>query len=669
MKRLLAVACAVTALVVAFGGSLANPQPAAAATANLTVVQQGFTVIGDASWRVVLDIEGADSDKLNIDVVSHRRVDTRTELADALAGRLPDQLDRLRFSLADVPRNDSGRRILNVPTVANTSAPENLLFGASGVYPVSIELRAGEGLLGSATTFVHRLDADDAVSATIEGALKVMNVAALSSAPARTANGENVVSPQFSAQLADLVEGYGEEISGAFVSLQADQAAVAGAGAFAALRKESSRHTFAATPFVPLNAGAMAQVGMGELFASQLRAGEDAIAAAIGATPDRGVIVVDDKLNADGAVLLRDVGVRGAILTPRAVDASGFRGLTDSALTYRARTNDGSTLLVHGIDPVYATQLADPTRSPLSRAVIVSAGLVLQRDSLLGMGKDLGLVMVALGTDDARPADPAVLQQLFRLVGSSPVLAVAAQPRPAATETTGDVLDLSPGADTTLERTKTLVDELTPRVSNTVSMLGDADPRRNDWPAMLTTMLSSRTDPVLNGALEKNLRSATKTVLGSLDLPAAANFTLSSRKAELRLQVRNTSDSALRTIVRFRSAKLKFAQPRQLLEVPPNASAEVVVAVEARSSGRFPVTVQLLTPRGDLSLGEPVTITANVSAIAGLGQVVTATALLVLLTWWAHNWRSRRRRVIEAALATADHPSRPVERANPAPNN
>ncbi|MFZ9697875.1 MAG: hypothetical protein ACO3C5_09630 [Ilumatobacteraceae bacterium] len=668
MRRLLAVACATAATVFGFGGWSATSQRAVAATANLTVVQQGFTVIGDAVWRVVVDIEGADSDKLNIDVVSHRRVDTRAELADALAGRLPDQLDRLRFSMADVPRNDAGRRIISVPTVANSSVPEDLLFGSSGVYPVVIELRAGESLLGATTTFVHHLDADDAVSASADGTLRVMNVAALSSAPARIANGKKVVSPQFSVQLSDLVDAYGDESSGAFVSLQGDQVAIAGAEALSALRAEADRHTFAATSFVPLNPGAMAEVGLGELFASQLRAGEDAITAAIGTTPDRGVIVVDDRLNANGAVLLRDVGVRGAILTPRAVDTSGFRGLVDSALTYRARAADGSTLLVQGIDDVYATQLADGTRSPVARAVLVTAGLVLQRDSLLGMGKDLGLVMVALGTEDGRPADPVVLQQLFRLVGSNPVLALAAQPEPASTETSGDVLELSRGSDTTLERAKVLVDELTRRVNNTISMLGDTDPRRNDWPAMLTTMLSSRTDSVLNAALEKNLRTAIRRVLGSLDLPAAANFTLSSRKAELRLQVRNTSSATLRTVVRFRSAKLKFAEPRQVVEVPANASAEVVMAVEARSNGRFPVTVQLLTPRGDLSLGEPVTITANVSAIAGLGQVVTATALLILLTWWAHNWRSRRRRALEAALATSEHPSRPVERANPASN-
>lgn len=671
MRRLrFIVACLAAVTTTAFGVG----NTAAADVSGLTITQQGFTIVGDAAWRVVVDIEGALSDKLNLDVVSHRRVNTRTELAAVTDGSLPEELDRVRFSVVDLQRNSAGRLVVSVPTATNASGPDDLLFGTSGIYPVSLELRAGETLLGSTVTFVHRLETDDAVSAAIDGTLQLMNVAGLASAPARTANGENVASPQFTAQLDDLVAAYEDEPSGAFVSLQADQVAVAGSDTVAALRREASRHTFAAAPFVPLNASAMAYVGLGELFASQLRAGEDALSAAIGTTPDRGVIVVDDKLNAAGAVLLRDVGVRGVILTPRAIDASGFRGLVDSALTYRARAADGSTVLLQGIDAVYADQLADTTQSPVGRAVLVAAGLVLQRDSLLGMGKDLTLVMVALGTNDGRPADPAVLQQLFRLVGSSPVLKVAPTPRPAAVETTGDVLELSSGSDTSLERTKLLVDELTPRVTNTVSMLGDDDPRRLAWPAMLTTMLSSRADPVLNAALAKNVRSATKSVLEALDLPAAANFTLSSRKAELRLQVRNTSDTTLRTIVRFRSAKLKFDRPRQLLEIPANASAEVVVPVEARSNGRFPVSVQLLTPRGDLALGEPVTITANVSAIAGLGQVVTATALLVLLTWWAHSWRTRRRRAIEAALAETEHPSRladkaGVEKSNSAANN
>lgn len=676
MNRVRAAVLGLCAVVAAAPLSLmSSTSPSAhAAAATVAVVQQGFTVVGDAAWRVVVNVGDTTGDNLNLDVVAHRRVNTRTELADALRGNLPEQLDRLRLVVADIPRNNAGRLVVSVPTASNTSAPENLLFGASGVYPVTIELRDGETLVGSTTTFVHRIDTNDALDASLDGTLQVMNVAALSSAPALTANGESVASPQFKAELADLVATYGDDdgaptTAGAFVSLQADQVAVTAPDGLAPLREQAVRHTFAASPFVPLNPAAIAAVGLGELYASQLRAGEDAVGTAIGTTPDRSVTVVDDKLTAAGAVLLRDVGVRGAILTPKAIDASGFRGKLDSALTYRARAADGSTILVHGIDAAYAETLADSTLTPVARAVAVAGGLVLQRDSLIAMGKDLSLVSVALGTTDARPADPATMRQLFRFIGSSPVMRVLSAPKPATVETTGDVLDLSTGADSSLVKAKAVVDQLTQRVNNTASMLADADPRRTTWPAMLSTILSSRTDATLSAAIADNVRASTKSVLDGLSLPAAANFTLSSRKSELRLQIRNASGTPLRTVVRFRSAKLKFGNPRQLVEIPANASAEVVVAVEARSNGRFPVSVQLLTPRGGLALTEPLTITASVSAIAGLGQVVTATALLILLTWWAHNWRTKRRRAIEAAVATVDHPSRLVDRTNSADNN
>jgi hypothetical protein len=669
MKR---AALFLTAAICALGGFAGVSSSTAATFGSLSVVQQGFTIVGDESWRVVVDVDGTVSDKMNLDIVSHRRVDTRTELADALNGRLPTQLDRLRLAVVDIPRNNAGRLVVSVPTAANVSDPDNLLFGASGVYPVTIELRSGETPIDSAVTFVHRIDTDDALEASVDGALQVMNVASLASAPALTANGQSVASPKFAAELADLVATYAGDdgaAAGAFVSLQADQVAVVGSEALEPLREQSVRHTFSASTFVPMNPAAIAEIGLGEVYASQLRAGEDAIGSAIGTTPDRGVTVIDDKLTAAGAVLLRDVGVRAAILTPGAIDASGFRGVLDSALTYRARAADGSTILVHGIDATYADTLGDTSRTPVERAVAVAAGLVLQRDSLVGMGKDLALVTVALGTTDARPADPSTLQQLFRFVGSSPVLRILDAPKPASVETTGDVLDLSSGADNSLAEAKILVDQLTARVTNTSSMLGEGDPRRAMWPAMLATLLSNRTDPTLSAAIADNVRTSTRTVLDALTLPTAANFTLSSRKSELRLQVRNSSDTALRSVVRFRSAKLKFTSPRQVVEVPPNASAEVVVEVEARSNGRFPVSVQLLTPRGDLALSEPMTITANVSAIAGLGQVVTATALLVLLTWWAHNWRTKRRRALEAALAGVEHPSRLVDRTTDDPKN
>ena len=94
-----------------------------------------------------------------------------------------------------------------------------------------------------------------------------------------------------------------------------------------------------------------------------------------------------------------------------------------------------------------------------------------------------------------------------------------------------------------------------------------------------------------------------------------------------------------------------FPQNSQVIELPANSSTNIAVKVVARSNGRFPVYFQLFTPRGNSPLTEELEVTARVSALAGLGLVVSATAIIVLLTWWAHNWRSRRRRALSALVA------------------
>jgi hypothetical protein len=78
--------------------------------------------------------------------------------------------------------------------------------------------------------------------------------------------------------------------------------------------------------------------------------------------------------------------------------------------------------------------------------------------------------------------------------------------------------------------------------------------------------------------------------------------------------------------------------------------------MEARSNGRFPVTLDVFTPLGDVRLGTPIPLTANVRGLSGLGNLVTGAALLVLLSWWfRHLQRNRRKR--HATQASDRHPS------------
>jgi len=86
---------AVAALVAVLGLTFAVSAGPVAAATSVTITQQGFTIVGDAAWRVVVDTGDAAGDNLNLDIVTHRRVNTRGELAAAIGGRLPDELDRL----------------------------------------------------------------------------------------------------------------------------------------------------------------------------------------------------------------------------------------------------------------------------------------------------------------------------------------------------------------------------------------------------------------------------------------------------------------------------------------------------------------------------------------------------------------------------------------------
>ena len=138
----------------------------------------------------------------------------------------------------------------------------------------------------------------------------------------------------------------------------------------------------------------------------------------------------------------------------------------------------------------------------------------------------------------------------------------------------------------------------------------------------------------------------------------------------IELQVTNTSDDPLTVILRASSTEglvpgIHRAGRRSCLVgrrgphrhgAPERRDMRSSSRFEPKSNGTSPITVQMLTPAGE-EIGEPVTLTATVTAFTGLGQVLTAGLVLVLLTWWATHWRSRRR---AALLEVRErHPSGP----------
>jgi hypothetical protein len=185
--------------------------------------------------------------------------------------------------------------------------------------------------------------------------------------------------------------------------------------------------------------------------------------------------------------------------------------------------------------------------------------------------------------------------------------------------------------------------DLETEVRATSAMTPADDPRRDIWTSnLLTAMSSAMTDDEFD-AYVRGVRTELRQLRQQVKVPGALTFTLGGRESDLRLQVRNDSSTPLSVLVAISSAKLQLPDEPRLVTVLAGASTDVVVPVVARANGTFPIDVQLLTPDGTVRVGRSVTLTARVSAIAGLGQVASGAAVLILASWWVSHWRNRRR--------------------------
>jgi hypothetical protein len=144
----------------------------------------------------------------------------------------------------------------------------------------------------------------------------------------------------------------------------------------------------------------------------------------------------------------------------------------------------------------------------------------------------------------------------------------------------------------------------------------------------------------------------------SIVTPGSTTFTLGGRDSSIRLSLRNDNDTDLLVRIRLSSSKLSLATDEQVVTLPAGTSTLVEIPVTAKSNGRFPVTLQLLTPTGDIPIGAPAKFSARVNALAGLGQLFTGIALLLLLSWWIHHLRrEHQRRQVETGDSSNRHPA------------
>jgi hypothetical protein len=664
--RLAGVVLIAAASVGAFTVTPAAPAHAAPPT-RLRMIDQsaGFNVSADGTLAFVVE---APSDVridelLDADVIvtAYAQITTRAEVvAVADDGVLPRAIDTVDLPLASIARPTPQQLLVVVPSESATRTEPALQLPRAGLYPLVIDIRAAGEVVAEVVTFVHRLpDPADEPLAALNVAVAVGTTAPVTldttGAPSIGTAGDAEM-----AALADVLDAAGIPLTvriepQALVAVQRDDPDL-GDRLVASL----AAHDVLAAPRLPLDPSAIVAAGQEATYTDWLREGEDLLAAQAVPT-QRTLSFVTAPLSTGGARLLRDLGSRMFLLTPEIYDATrGSFGVHDPTQLVRVRLDDTAELDAAIVDRSLMPVL-DGGSDPRVAAVRVVTELLAMRQQISDFGGDPRRHSVVLAAPGIGLPDPTLMATASTLLGATPGLRVTTL---ADIGTRTDVLivdgqevrvDLPAATDADITDRVTRVTRLRISTEITGSMLPDTDPRPALWDQRISLLPSSALDDAAAQAIDAGITVELGSISAAIEPPAPFAFTLTGRNSSIRLRFRNTSDTPLTIRIRMASAKLVFPNGDQLAVLAPDAVTEVEVPVEARTNGRFPVSLQVFAPVGDADIVPPVPLTARVNALTGLGNLVTGAAVLVLIAWWARHFdRTRRRR--NAAHVIERHP-------------
>lgn len=655
---------------------LAGVSPARAQNSEaitIAIMDHQFDVVPDETLRIAIRIRGSVPRGAQIVVRASGVLTQRDQITEVLDGGLGPTLDRVTLALDDLERTRDGDLVLDIPTTSGPLRQGVLRLWPPGLHPLRIEVRAPTPeteppLLGSVTTLAQAVDPAGMP------ALDIAYVAEVSSPPVLEPDATLRIAPETLDALDDLVAsleahpgawtlGIAPELLDALGSTPATtvtrDALVAAIG---------SRQLLA-VPAVSMDPSAAARDGLVDTYTSLLRRGEDLVGALVGrGRVTRAVSLVSGPLDAGGALLLRDLGAQGLVLTPLALRANAtafdpeVRRDPTQLVTVPVTTEvDLPAALV---DPVLA-DLVDVDLSGTDRADrlewslrVVAEMLMLRQQSLAALGaiEDPGAAAAVLArrslvitTPHGDPMPAENLALLGERLDSTPGLDTVTLAEAMAQTDVGIVnglaaeLDLPNRAGGDLAWLAEQLYAIELDTSSVGSMLPPEDPRPRRWEEIAWRAAAAELDQ--NAVTDRLdvIRADLDEIRAAVASPPVSDVTLAGRRSTIRLKLRNEAEVPLAVTVRLESPKLSFPDGQQLVELPARQVTEVDVPVEVRSNGRFPVSVTLLTPEGEVPLHPPVEFAARANALTGLGQVVTVAGGLVLASWWIRHLRARRR--------------------------
>jgi Family of unknown function (DUF6049) len=415
------------------------------------------------------------------------------------------------------------------------------------------------------------------------------------------------------------------------------------------LKKAASAHPLAAFPYGNADLPALVAAGSGAWAGDAIQTGRDVLTNRLGTAPDPALAwPVDGAV--DGALLqtLEQARATVVVLDPRHLPAPSS-GVTANATVDLGRGPDPQRALVG--DAGLSAALADP-RAASAPAEWVQRILAETAVTWLERPNSESPRGILLAPPQSWRPTPAFFRSLARGLGAAPWLRL--QPasllaadvpqgpqegeRRLATVTAADRnLGLPPSYIDRIEQTRSKLDSFRRAVGN------DFTPASGSFERNLLIAQSSDWRPPSARARGRSfIRAVTTAIRGvyrRIEV-GATPVTLTARRGTIPITVNNASEERVTVVLRLTSPKVDLPAASDPFVLEPGRRTTQLLPVGTRTTGSFPIRVEVLTPDGReiIAAGEIRLVSTAFNRVA-LG--LTGGAVGALLLWW---WRSDRRR-------------------------
>ena len=636
-RRFRAAVASVVLLVTAASGT-AHAARTATTNQPIGIVSQPFHITSPTTARFVLRLPADTPSGAIVRFSLQRRVAQRDSFR-AIADRFaePAVIDEVTFPLRQGVRNN-GTISFDVLFTTDTVSVRDLSMPQDGIYPVAIQVENNATVLSSALTFLNRR------TETAQVGVPTGIVASLTAPPSQSTDGSLALDDtvraavtQFISFLRGATGPLTLRIQPEIVAALARSGDALDAAMYSDLKSVMSGRSVVVAPFVREDAAALVADGLASELTAALKLGQQTLTKYLpGTTVHANTWIADESLDTRTLSVLRNLGMNAFILMPSA--GEGTTREQEPAVLSRPAGNSSTGIAVQVVDDALAATIDAGTDDPERVGVRVAAEIIAQRDDLVSAGVPVDHIrlLVSSGTGDILGG--GVLLSALKHLSGAPGISLTDLGGPQEVNERFPATVFPATTDRSVGGLRAGILQARTEVAAISSMLPAEDARAVSWSERLSIAVSPGTPDGAGyvGALRSEMRQMTSAV----SLVTPENVTLSSRNGSIRLQVRNNQDSTLFVRVVVSSPKMSIAGQPDVVELLPNSTTDVKVPVRARSNGSFGVNVHVVTPVGRVQVVSPATVTAHVKAVAGLGQLVSITLLLVLVAWW---WSHRRR--------------------------